>query len=295
MLFASFTDLVKFRGHSRRTLKNKNTNNIFYGGAQSHLFGQGMEFAKVRPYEYGDDIRHIDWKVTARTDKPHSKIYQAQSDNIITLVIDLNVQMQFGTQTTFRSIIAAHAFSYLGFSALSNDNRVSALLFGHSNTSTWQGPTKAEGYFLRLLKTIATPIDYNTTDTITLSQSISDNIHLLKSSNIIFFISDTYSFDDAVLKNILLLSQKSCCHIVDIQDPADINLPSLQGINLQQKKGHLHIKSVSKNLNQDYQNEWLKIDSELTQKCRSRNINRLSLTTNKDVILSIKKYLSRIK
>lgn len=294
MLFPEFSDLIKLRGHSSRCLSNVNANSLYAGDARSQILGQGMEFAKVRPYEFGDDVRSIDWKVTARTNKAHSKIYQAQSDNITTVVVDLNLHMQFGTQKTFRYVVAAQAFALIGFHVLANHNRIAALIVGYGSSPIWLNPTKLESNFIRVLKTISTPKSYDSVERSSLSEAMVRYTSVLRKSNSMYIISDPYSFDEEVLHNISLMSTRCNCHIVDIQDPIDKELPLFDDINLVNKNKMITLRNTSKKEAEQYKKEWEQINNNINASRQRRSINRISLHTDSNNLLTLRKHLSKM-
>ena len=100
------------------------------GDYASPFRGQGLAFHEVREYRFGDDIRSIDWRVTARTDKPHVKVFTEERERTVILCIDANAAMRFGTRGTFKSVQAARAAALLGWQANGSNDRVGCIVFG---------------------------------------------------------------------------------------------------------------------------------------------------------------------
>jgi uncharacterized protein (DUF58 family) len=292
MLFPKFHDLVNLRGHRYRSISKINASSIYSGDARSHNLGQGMEFAKVRPYEVGDDVRSIDWKVTARTNKAHSKIYHAQSDNVTTIILDLNERMQFGTQNTFRNIVAAQAFAIIGFSTLSAHNRVATLLFGQDEKPKWFPPTKLEAGFLKSLKTLSAPIDYSNHDEYSLSSTLDLHKAVIRKSQSIYIISDPYSYTEEVLNKIGPLSLRSKCTIIDIQDPIDATMPRFDNVNFVHENNTVRINGVSNRYITEYENQWQNLNDSISRFCQRKNIKRISLHTDEKDIQLLRKRLA---
>ncbi len=99
------------------------------GGYLSPFKGRGMEFDEVRPYQQGDDVRMLDWRVTARTGRPHTKLYREERERSVLLCLDLRESMFFATQGAFKAVRAAQAAALLGWSAVDGGDRIGALIF----------------------------------------------------------------------------------------------------------------------------------------------------------------------
>lgn len=158
MLYPDLNDLVRFgdlKVHlmhpSCRSVKSKMS-----GGHRSSFRGQGLEFDSVREYVPGDDIRNIDWRVTARTGSPHLKIFKEERERSVVICVDMNATMRFGTRNTFKSVQAARIAALLGWSAIASQDRVSACFFGDiPEAIQFFGPKRTGKSFCSLLKVLA--------------------------------------------------------------------------------------------------------------------------------------------
>ncbi len=103
------------------------------GERQTRRRGRGMDFEEVRPYQAGDDIRSIDWRVTARTQTPHTKLYREEQERPVLLAADLRSSMFFGSQQCFKSVLCATLMSALGWISLASRDRIGGLVFGDQN------------------------------------------------------------------------------------------------------------------------------------------------------------------
>jgi uncharacterized protein (DUF58 family) len=99
------------------------------GGNASRALGRGLDFAEVREYNHGDDVRSIDWKVTARSGRPHTKVFNEERDRPFLVVVDLRSSMFFGTRTAFKSVVAAKIAALVAWAAAANRDRVGGLVF----------------------------------------------------------------------------------------------------------------------------------------------------------------------
>jgi uncharacterized protein (DUF58 family) len=107
----------------------KITQQIFSGQYHSAFKGRGMAFSEVREYQYGDDIRSIDWNVTARFNHPYVKIFEEERELTVMLLIDVSGSNRFGTQNTFKSDLITELAAVLSFSAIANNDKVGVIFF----------------------------------------------------------------------------------------------------------------------------------------------------------------------
>ncbi len=126
-------------------------NEVFSGEYNSVFKGRGMSFAEVREYQYGDDIRGIDWHVTARTGSPHVKIFEEERELTLMLVVDVSGSAEFGTRGRMKSELAAELCGVLAFSAIKNNDKVGLILFS-DRIEKFVPPRKGRRHALRVLR-----------------------------------------------------------------------------------------------------------------------------------------------
>ena len=119
------------------------------------LKGRGMEFAEARSYQYGDDVRHIDWRVTARTGTTHTKLFREERERPVMLVLDLSRRMFFGTRQRLKSVQAARIAALTGWRALLRGDRVGGVIYSEEMHREYK-PRSDRRHFLRLLSNIMT-------------------------------------------------------------------------------------------------------------------------------------------
>jgi uncharacterized protein (DUF58 family) len=127
------------------------SNNLFAGEYHSAFKGRGMSFAEVREYQYGDDVRNIDWNVTARYQKPFIKTYEEERELTLMLLVDTSPSAYFGTHGGFKNEYIAEICAVLAFSALSNNDKVGLILFG-SGIDLYIPPKKGRFHALRIIR-----------------------------------------------------------------------------------------------------------------------------------------------
>jgi len=126
-------------------------NDVFSGEYHSVFKGRGMSFAEVREYGYGDDIRGIDWNVTARTGSPHVKVFEEERELTLMLVVDVSASAHFGTRERMKSELAAELCGVLAFSAIKNNDKVGLILFS-DRIEHFVPPRKGRRHALRVLR-----------------------------------------------------------------------------------------------------------------------------------------------
>jgi uncharacterized protein (DUF58 family) len=126
-------------------------NEVFAGEYQSVFKGQGMTFSEVREYQYGDDLRSIDWNVTARTGAPFVKVYEEERELTVILVVDVSASGNFGTRERLKGEVAVEISAVLGFSAIKNNDKIGLILFS-DRIEKFVPPRKGRRHVLRVLR-----------------------------------------------------------------------------------------------------------------------------------------------
>ena len=197
-------------------------NNIFGGEYHSAFKGMGMEFAEVREYYPGDDIRAIDWNVTARTGKPFIKKYDEERELTVMLIVDVSASGFFGTGESLKSDIMIELASILSFSAIKNNDKVGLLLFS-DKIEQFIPPKKGKSHVLRVIREM---IYHKAEDRKTdISIALEHIQKVLKRKSIIFLLSDFW--DDSYQQTMKLINKKHDLINIQILDKAEIAIPKL--------------------------------------------------------------------
>ena len=159
MVHASSDELVRCRLQARdlRLDSRLSARSAITGVHASRFRGRGMDYQESRVYQSGDDIRSMDWRVTARTGRAHVKLYQEERERPVVVMVDLGPGMFFATRGAFKSVIAARAAALIGWAAIQNGDRIGALLFngGHHEIR----PQGGQRGVLRLIRELVTATD----------------------------------------------------------------------------------------------------------------------------------------
>ena len=210
------------------TLKKNRALNQLSGPYKAIVRGRGMEFEDVRQYQAGDDIRSIDWRVTARTGKAHTKQFREEREKPVLIVVDQRQTMFFGSQFSMKSVLAADYASYIAWAAFHKGDRVGGLVFNNSSHREIR-PRRQRKTVMQLLHHITdynaqlnTQAEQQTTDLLTTLLEVK---RVAKPGTQIFLISDFHDLQDEA--EILIYDLSRHCEITAIQiyDPLEERLP----------------------------------------------------------------------
>lgn len=192
--------------------------------------GRGMEFDEARHYQAGDDIRAIDWRVTARTGKTHTKLYREEKERPVFVLTDLSSSMQFGTQFLFKSVQAAHLSALIAWSARKRGDRIGGLIFNQHQHIECKPFTRQKAVLSLLNSMIKVQQGSATTgqEQITLANACARLRRLAHPGSLIFILSDFSQLDELATQHIAQLSKH--CEVIayPISDPFEHQLPQVK-------------------------------------------------------------------
>ncbi len=203
-------------------------NDLFSGEYHSTFKGQGMEFEEVRQYQAGDDIRLIDWNVTARTGYPHVKKFREERELSVVLLVDASSSGKFGTRERFKSDMAAELCAVLAFSAIKNNDKVGMIIFT-DRIEKFIPPKKGRGHVLRLIREILyfQPEGVGTD----ISGALEYFSRVIKRKSVVFLISDFLS--ESFYKPLQIANNKHDIISVKITDPRETSFDDVGMIELE--------------------------------------------------------------
>jgi len=293
MLYPDFNELVTLKNlkFDFSPTSKRASHSSGLGSRNSPFRGQGLEFDSVREYVPGDDIRNIDWRVTARTGSPHLKIFKAEREQQVLLCVDMNATMRFGTRKTFKSVQAARAASLLGWWAIANQERISACLFGDvPGGIEFFPPTRTKRTFSTLLKRLSEP--FVEEHQISLEDAFQAINRKAPSGSLVYVISDfmeiTQDFQQQVSLNRLV---KRCdVAFISINDQAD---KSLYPVGILDFCGNDHtqirIDTGNRSGKIAYEKLWSENRNKLYEMKFAMKIPLIELTTESDIRQDLRK------
>ena len=201
---------------------------VFAGGSESIFKGRGIEFEEVRPYVPGDEVRTIDWNVTARLGAPYVKRFVEERELTVMLVVDVSRSMRFGTSGGEKRELAAELAAVLGFAAMRNNERVGLVLAGE-RVEHFVPPARGRTHLLRMLRDVlsVTPSSTGTR----LGEAARFVMRATRRRSLIFWISD---FEDRlIVKDWRVLGRRHQVTAMALHDPRDQMLPSVGWVELE--------------------------------------------------------------
>ena len=199
------------------------SDHVFGGEYHSTFKGRGMTFSEVRQYQFGDDVRSIDWNVTARYNEPFVKVFEEERELTLMLVVDVSGSEAFGTQTQFKREVLTEIAATLAFSALQNNDKVGLLLFS-DQVELFIPPKKGRSHILRIIREL---LEFE-------PQSLKTNISnaleflsgVLKKKAIVFMLSDF--MDQGYEKTLRIAAKKHDLTGIRVYDPVETKLPQFR-------------------------------------------------------------------
>ncbi|MEX0639386.1 MAG: DUF58 domain-containing protein [Balneolaceae bacterium] len=256
-------------------------NNIFGGEYQSAFKGRGMEFTEVREYTFGDDVRQIDWNVTARNGAPYIKIFEEEREQTLMLCVDISPSGFFGTQTQTKMELAIEICAIIAFSAIKNSDKVGLILFS-DRIEKVVPPKKARSHVLRLIRELLTAQpEGRKTD---IAGALSYVNRLLDRRAIVVLASDFQ--DQEFEKQLRITHRKHDLVSIVIHDHHEDDLPDLGLIPLYDAESGemVLVDTGSRSVRRAYKLRKGKWKEELSELFRTSNIDRIDLWTNRDYI-----------
>lgn len=197
-------------------------NNLFGGEYHSAFKGRGMTFSEVRPYQYGDDVRQIDWNVTARTGDPHIKLFEEEREQTLMLLVDVSASGRFGSGDRRKIDLITELCAVMAFSAISNNDKVGMVLFSDRIEKVVM-PRKGRSHVLRLIRDLyATNPAGSGTD---VAGALTYANRILNRRSIMILVSDFMTELDE--KSLRITSRRHDLVSVHVSDPLEVDLPNL--------------------------------------------------------------------
>ncbi len=296
----AFTDVrtllqLRFIAKDLKLAPNKESRASLSGTARTRFRGRGMEFEEVRVYQPGDDIRTIDWRVTARTQTPHTKIFREEKERPTFLAIDQRSSLFFGSQRCFKSVLAAHIASIIGWASLENSDRVGGLIFGDKTQKDIR-PRRSKHAVLELIhhlndynQALNPNLATNNTEhsfkrkTVTTLKMLEDIRRLAKPGSAVFIISDFHDYTPQCDEILYLLSRHCDVTLIQVLDPLEQTLSTLNHssglLDVTDGEQRLQIAANDKTLQQQYCQRFEDRQQSIIRQCRRLKINLFTFNT----------------
>ena len=262
------------------------------GAYQATFRGRGMEFAESRIYQAGDDVRHLDWRVTARTGEAHTKLFHEERQRPVFFCVDFRRHMFFATQVAFKSVVAANAVSLLAWNALKHGDRIGGFLFSESQHQELKPQTGTRAV-LRLLHGLESYSQQQNQGQLDagLSPSIMRLRQVVRPGSLIYFLSDFRGLDAQAETQLISLSRHNNIVAFFFHDPLEAELPPPGVYQVSDGKQNLSFNSANSQTRDQYRSQFMQRQQALEKTCRRGNILFVPCATTADLPMLMQQYL----
>jgi len=300
-VYARLDELVRlrFKASGFSFLPRQPVHSVLSGKHASRLRGRGLNFEELRHYLPGDDIRSIDWRVTARTREPHVRVYTEERDRTVWLLVDQRISMFFGSRWKMKSVMAAEATAVSAWRVLAAGDRVGAVIFNDENIDIIE-PHRSSDRVMHILRKLVDRNHELRADLATAPQPDMLNLALRKLRELarhdclVTIISDGLGIDEASVKDITGLSQHNDILAVFIYDPLEQSLPDAGRLVFSDPGGQLEVNTASLKLRDDFRMSFKARIEQLKTASRKHAIPVLTLSTDTDALAQVKRQLGHI-
>lgn len=258
------------------------TNNIFAGEYHSAFKGRGMSFAEVREYQPGDDIRDIDWNVTARMNRPYVKVFEEERELTLMLLIDLSASQNFGTHQRTQRELATEIAATLAFSAMKNNDKIGVIFFT-DRIEKFIPPQKGRKHVLYIIREL---LDFKPQGNRTnVGMALEYLVKIMTKRSIAFVLSDFLTTDD-YSRPLMVAARKHDVVALHLYDQCMASLPDIGLIKVTDAEtGHeQYLDTSSKATRQHQQKWWQAHNEELTTRFSKSKVDYTSIATDADYV-----------
>ncbi len=298
--YCSIADLLalRFAAQELNLFAHKPSRSLLAGNTRTRFRGRGMDFEEVRQYQPGDDIRTIDWRVTARTQIPHTKLYSEERERPVHMVCDQRASMFFGSINSFKSVVATHVTALLAWSAIQGSDRLGGFVFGNKDFQEIQ-PKRSKHAVLQLLhqleiynNQLTTPIAPSGKG-LSLTEILADTKRIAKPGSAVFIISDFCDFNDAAQEQLFQLGKHLDVTLIHIYDPLEYEMKGRGTLTISDGNEQCQLPLGDVKFQQHYANSGDSRRQALKQKTQQLGMELLQISTADDAMKLLQQRFSR--
>lgn len=255
--------------------------NIFGGEYHSAFKGTGMDFAEVRPYQFGDDVRNIDWNVSARYPETFIKVFEEEREQTVILAVDVSGSEDFASASAYKREIAAEICAVVAFSAIQNNDKVGLLLFS-DQVELFVPPKKGRKHVLRLIRDLFAHEQQSTgTD---LKVALNHLVHVLHRRSIVMLMSDF--MDEGFEPSLRAVSRRHDTIAVHLTDPVESELPEvgLMEVTDAESGERVLIDTSDESVRSMYEQEARSRELALTRMFRRLKVDTIPIVTDEGYV-----------
>ncbi len=257
------------------------TRHIFAGEYHSAFKGKGMAFSEVREYQYGDDIRNIDWNVTARFNHPYIKIFEEERELTVMLIVDVSASKAFGTRLQLKQELITELTAVLSFSAIENNDKIGIIFFS-DKIEKFIPPQKGKKHILRIIRELIdfTPQSKGTN----ISEGVRYFTNVVKKRSTAFIISDF--FDSGFSDALKIASHKHDMIALQIYDKRETGLPNIGLVKMKDAESgkYLWVDTSNRKVRENYKKWWTEKQQELKTTFMKSSVDFVSINTEEDYV-----------
>ena len=261
------------------------SSNIFAGQYHSAFKGRGMAFSEVREYQFGDDVRDIDWNVTARFHRPYVKVFEEERELTVMLLIDVSGSLDFGTQRQMKRDMVTEIAATIAFSAIQNNDKIGVIFFS-DKIEKYIPPKKGRKHILYIIREM---LDFQPESKRTdVKQAVEFLSSVQKRRTTAFILSDFYVRND-FQQSLQICNRKHDVVAIQVYDIRAKELPNVGLMKVVDAETGFeqYVDTGSSRLRQAYQRYWMGRQEELSETFNKSNVDHVSIATNEDFVKSL--------
>ncbi|MBN8431776.1 DUF58 domain-containing protein [Microbulbifer salipaludis] len=287
--YPTVAPLVRLRHLARqlRLFKPRVNRSDQAGNLLTRYRGRGMNFEEVRYYQPGDDVRSIDWRVTARTGETHTKLFQEERERPVVILLDLRSPMFFGSQNAFKSVAACSIAAALAWAGLQHGDRIGALVFSDQGVDTVR-PRRSHHAVLAAIHgmvetagALQSPIANDGSQP--LSVLLEEARRIARPGSALFLISDCHDLDESCEQPLYLLTRHADLQVLRITDPLEQQLPE-QPLTISDGQQRTFLAKSSRLLRQQFANQQYRVREQTAQLCRRLRLPLVDFDNTQPVV-----------
>ncbi|HIT81722.1 MAG TPA: DUF58 domain-containing protein [Candidatus Caccoplasma merdavium] len=273
---------IKTRGLSR---------NIFAGQYHSAFKGRGMAFSEVREYQYGDDVRDIDWNVTARQQRPYVKVFEEEREMTVMLLVDVSASRNFGAVGEMKKEMMTEIAATLAFSTIQNNDKIGVIFFS-DRIEKFIPPKKGKKHVLYIIREL---IDFTPEHTGTdLSQVLRYLTNAIKKRCTVFLISDFITPED-FSGAMTIANRKHDVVAIQVYDKREAELPRVGLVKLHdaERGGDVWVDTSSRRVRENYAAWWNERQAQMDESLKKSRVDITSVATDEDFVVALMNLFKR--
>ena len=273
---------IKTRGLSR---------NIFAGQYHSAFKGRGMAFSEVREYQYGDDVRDIDWNVTARQQRPYVKVFEEERELTVMLLVDVSASRNFGAVGEMKKEMMTEIAATLAFSTIQNNDKIGVIFFS-DRIEKFIPPKKGKKHVLYIIREL---IDFTPEHTGTdLSQVLRYLTNAIKKRCTVFLISDFITPED-FSGAMTIANRKHDVVAIQVYDKREAELPRVGLVKLHdaERGGDVWVDTSSRRVRENYAAWWNERQAQMDESLKKSRVDITSVATDEDFVVALMNLFKR--